>query len=164
MFSLLLIIVTVQSLRVETVQSLPADAVQSVPVEKLLQSTISSAQCHARCLPLSSPSDQKDCLTICSTVQSHPATSLCRYPPLCTGGCQTACQGPVTTATSYKHRKLSNLVQQSCQLSWQLEKERNKNVVFVLEGKDRIGMWSLISNKVYNITYFRSYFDLVYNV
>ena len=103
---------------------------QSQSVETLIHSTISSAQCQARCLSLSTTSDKEDCLTICPIVQANPITSLCRFPKLCTGGCQAACQAD----SLQQNINLTSLVQQSCQLSWQLGQKGTEIVVFVVAG------------------------------
>ena len=118
--------------------------IMSHSVEFLLESTISSAQCHARCLSLTT-TDQKDCLTVCPMVQANPSTSLCMFPTLCTGGCQAACQVPdvlqdITLVT--------NLAQQSCQLALQVDQTLPENVVFIVAGSDQAGMWSLMFSEV----------------
>ena len=83
-------------------------------------------------------------MAICSIVQTNPSTSLCRYPTLCTSGCQAACQHPPKTETS-----LASLVQQDCHLVWQLaDQEEKQNVVFVVAGRDQGGMWNLIFDMV----------------
>ena len=122
--------------------------IQSQSVETLFHSAISSAQCQAKCLSSATPEDRQDCLTICPIVQSNPSSSLCRYPTLCTGGCQTACQRPAKTDSVHQDSKLSSLVQQSCQLTWKMKQNEKENVVFVVAGKDQVGMWNLMFNKI----------------
>ena len=48
---------------------------------------------------------------------------------------------------------VTNLAQQSCQLAWQVEQKVTENVVFIVAGRDKAGMWNLmfsgvIGNKV----------------
>ena len=122
--------------------------IQSQSLETLLKSALFSAKCHAQCLSSSTPEDQLDCLSICSLVQSNTSTSACIYPTICTGDCQTACQEPVKTVSVHQDRKLSSLVQQSCQLVWKMKQKEKENFAFVVAGKDLGGMWSLIFNRI----------------
>ena len=121
---------------------------RSQSVETLLHSTISSAQCQARCLSLSTTSDQEDCLTICPIVQANPTTSICRFPTLCTGGCKTACQMLDKVDSSTNTIRMTSLVQQSCQLVWQVEMKETENVVCVVAGRDQSGMWNPMFKKI----------------
>jgi hypothetical protein len=121
---------------------------KSQSVETLLHSTISSAQCQARCLSLFTTSDQEDCLTICPIVQANPTTSICRFPTLCTGGCKTACQKLDKVDSVRSTIRMTSLVQQSCQLVWQVEMKETENVTFVVAGRDQSGMWNLLFKKI----------------
>ena len=121
---------------------------QSQSVETLIHSTISSAQCQARCFSLSTTSDKEDCLTICPIVQANPNTSICRFPTLCTGGCKTACQMLDKVDSVMNTIRMTSLVQQSCQLVWQVEMKETENVVFVVAGRDQSGMWNLMFKKI----------------
>ena len=42
----------------------------------------------------------------------------------------------------------TSLVQQSCQLVWQVEVKETENVVFVVVGRDQSGMWNLVFKKI----------------
>ena len=44
--------------------------------------------------------------------------------------------------------RMTNLVQQSCQLVWQVEMKETENVVFVVAGRDESGMWNLMFKEI----------------
>jgi hypothetical protein len=44
--------------------------------------------------------------------------------------------------------RMTSLVQQSCQLVWQVEMKETENVVFVVAGRDQGGMWNLMFKKI----------------
>ena len=76
-------------------------------------------------------------MTVCPMVQANPSTSICMFPTLCTGGCKIACQKPTVLPDN---TLVANLVQQSFQLTWEVQQKVTENVVFVLAGRDRVGM------------------------
>ena len=108
-------------------------------LERLLETTLKTASCHARCEGL--PREElQDCLDICSLVSRDPHTSICQYPRFCTGGCRAACQNNVLE----ERVSLVSLSQENCVLTWHLTTSTSQ-LLFVVVGRDESGMWSLLS-------------------
>ena len=133
------------SLQSSLVLTVLVPSVCSSLLSSLLQPTVRSASCQARCLNV--PSDQlQDCLQICSLAIEDPQTSICNYPRFCTGGCRAACQ-----SERVENVRLAGVSQQECLLSWRMEDKEDQenlhdNVVFIVTGLDQGGMISLISD------------------
>ena len=119
--------------------SLLVSSVHSSLLETLLEDTLRTASCQARCLDVASEQLQ-DCLQICSQVMEDPAASICLFPRFCTGGCRAACQ-----SERREEVRLSGVSQQECGLSWRMEDHHN-NVVFIVAGLDQGGMLGIISD------------------
>ena len=120
-------------------------------LERLLEPTLKTASCHARCEGL--PREElQDCLDICSLVSRDPRTSICQYPRFCTGGCRAACQNNVLE----ERVSLVSLSQEDCVLTWHLTSSTSSAsstsstsstspLLLVVVGRDESGMWSLLS-------------------
>ena len=134
------------SLQSSLVLTVLVPSVCSSLLSSLLQPTVRSASCQARCLNV--PSDQlQDCLQICSLALEDPQTSICNYPRFCTGGCRAACQ-----SERRQEVRLAGVSQEECLLSWRMEDKENQenlhhNVVFIVAGLDQGGMVSLVSEQ-----------------
>ena len=113
-------------------------------LERLLDSTIKSAMCEARCGGLEDAEDAQMCLEICKMVTMNPGTaSLCGVASLCTAACQAGCG----EAVEAEDIKLTSLEQDGCGLSWELETQADR-VVFIVSGLDSAGMISIVSSSL----------------
>ena len=107
-------------------------------LERLLETTLRTASCQARCDGLSME-DLQDCLEICDLVTRNSRSSICEFPRFCTGGCRAAC----STGEEGERASLTSLSQQDCEVSWQVQSSHR--AVYVVVGQDRTGMYSLVS-------------------
>ena len=110
-------------------------------LERLLDSTIKSAMCEARCGGLEDAEEAQVCLEVCEMVTRNPRTaSVCRVASLCTAACQAGCGEAVEAGDI----RLTSLKQDGCGLSWEMETEADQ-VVFIVSGLDSAGMISIVS-------------------
>ena len=109
--------------------------------EVLLKSELDNARCFARCLSVMDSAEAKTCLDICKLVQVDPETDICKFPKFCTGACKIACgqQSQAQTPPSF-----SSYAASQCEVVWEVEKPMGQNVVFVVAGLDKGGMWHLV--------------------
>ena len=114
-------------------------------LEMLLDSTINSAMCEARCRGLEVAEDARVCLEVCEMVTRNPRTaSVCGMGSLCTEACQLGC-GETLEAGDIR---VTSLEQDGCGLIWELETETEDKVIFLVSGMDSAGMISLVSSSL----------------
>ena len=112
-------------------------------VEILFKNNIKEAQCQARCLDVEAVQERALCVNICSTLEEDD--DLCSLP-LCTGGCLVACEAARTV--SNVGVKITEARMETCDLSWDLASDTEEDLVFVVAGRDKAGMWSLITDSL----------------
>ena len=108
-------------------------------------SKISDAACMATCLdtiPLA------DCYTVCQILQTANTTSICQDNTLCSPGCQVACQVDRENREQGEVVRFRYFHRESCQLEWSLGEETKTNVVFLVAGLDRGGVWHTVSSNL----------------
>ena len=104
----------------------------------LLEPSLMTATCHARCGGLASE-EVESCLALCLEVLENPtSTSLCDFPQFCTGGCRAACDSSRT-----EERRELWVSQQDCLLS--LSSSSSSSLVFLVAGLDQGGMFNIVS-------------------
>ena len=114
-------------------------------LEKLLESTINSAVCEARCGGLEDAREAQVCLEVCKMVTSDSeAAHVCGVASLCTGACQAGCG----EAEEIGDIKLTSLQQDGCGLNWGVEAETEDRVIFIVSGLDGAGMISIVSSSL----------------
>ena len=114
-------------------------------LERLLDSTINSAVCEARCRGQEDTREAQMCLEVCKMVTSDSETAhVCRVASLCTGACQAGCG----EAAEARDIKLTSLEQDGCGLAWGVEAETEGRVIFIVSGLDRAGMISMVSSSL----------------
>ena len=115
-------------------------------VEILFKNNIEDAQCQAQCLDAETTEERTRCVTICSVLEADPHDDLCSLSSVCTGGCQVACEAARTA--SNVGVKITEARMETCDLSWDLDTDTEEDVVFVVAGRDKAGMWSLITDSL----------------
>ena len=115
-------------------------------VEILFKTNIAGARCEAQCLEAESPGERARCVSLCSVLEADPEADLCSMASVCTGGCLVACEAAGTA--SKVGVKITEARMETCDLSWDLDSDTEEDVVFVVAGRDRAGMWSLITNSL----------------
>ena len=115
-------------------------------VEILFKTNIAGARCEAQCLEAESPGERARCVSLCSVLEADPEADLCSMASVCTGGCLVACEAAGTA--SKVGVKITEVRMETCDLSWDLESDTEEDVVFVVAGRDRAGMWSLITDSL----------------
>ena len=113
-------------------------------VEILFKTNIAGARCEAQCLEAESPGERARCVSLCRVLEADPEADLCSMASVCTGGCLVACVG----TTSKVGVKITEVRMETCDLSWDLDSDTEEDVVFVVAGRDRAGMWSLITDSL----------------
>ena len=79
-------------------------------------------------------------------LEADPEADLCSLSSVCTGGCLVACEAARTA--SKVGVKITEARMETCDLSWDLDSDTEEDVVFVVAGRDRAGMWSLITDSL----------------
>ena len=115
-------------------------------VKILFKNNINEARCEAQCLEAESPGERARCVSICRELEADPQSDLCSLSSVCTGGCLLACEAARTT--SKVGVKITEVRMETCDLSWDLDSDTEEDVVFVVAGRDRAGMWSLITDSL----------------
>ena len=75
-----------------------------------------------------------------------PDADICSLASVCSGECKNACVENDENQTQ-KPSAFASVSLKNCQLSWTMETP-NRNVVFLVSGKDQAGKWNLIRNLV----------------
>ena len=115
-------------------------------VEILFKTNIAAARCEAQCLEAESPGERARCVSLCRVLEADPEADLCSLSSVCTGGCLVACEAARTA--SKVGVKITEARMETCDLSWNLDSDTEEDVVFVVAGRDRAGMWSLITDSL----------------
>ena len=106
----------------------------------LLEPSLMTATCHARCGGLASE-EVESCLALCLELLEEPtSSSLCDFPQFCTGGCRAACD-----SSRPEERRELRVSQQDCLLSWSSSSSSSSSLVFLVAGLDQGGMFSIVS-------------------
>ena len=104
----------------------------------LLEPSLMTATCHARCGGLASE-EVESCLALCLELLEEPtSSSLCDFPQFCTGGCRAACD-----SSRPEERRELRVSQQDCLLSW--SSSSSSSLVFLVAGLDQGGMFNIVS-------------------
>ena len=114
-------------------------------VEILFKNNIKDARCQSQCLDVETPEEKVRCVSICRELEARPQDGdLCSLP-LCTGGCLVACEARTASSIGVK---ITEARMESCDLSWDLASDTEEDVVFVVAGRDKASMWSLITDSL----------------
>ena len=116
----------------------------AVEIEHLLATQISEAKCAAQCGSVVNDDHRSQCLEICLVVQDDESSYICTFKKLCRGGCRVACDGGEEDVK--QERRLLNVVQKSCRISWELN--NCDGTRFLVVGRDQGDMWNLVANKI----------------
>ena len=122
----------------------------SNPLHLLLSPQISDAKCLAECLSIQNLAKRTECYQTCKIVQQNTGSPLCQFPHLCSPGWQVACQGDgdLSRDSNVDQSRFEYFHRSNCQLSWRINTQTNKNVVFILAGQDQGGMWHLVQGNM----------------
>ena len=122
-------------------------------VETLFRHKITEAKCKSTCLASGTAEDRSQCEEVCGILQKNTEAGqdLCSLTSMCDGGCRVACDAKVTSSIdAVTSTSITDVKMESCELSWNLEKEAAEHVVFIVAGRDQAGMWSLVRDAVMN--------------
>ena len=115
-------------------------------VEILFKSNIKDARCQAQCLDVETPEERTRCVNICRELEARPQDGdLCSLSAVFTGGCLVACEARTASSIGVK---ITEARMETCDLSWDLASDTEEDVVFVVAGRDKAGMWSLITDSL----------------
>ena len=115
-------------------------------VEILFKNNIKDARCQSQCLDVETPEEKVRCVSICRELEARPQDDdLCSLPSVCTGGCLVACEARTASSIGVK---ITEARMETCDLSWDLASDTEEDVVFVVAGRDKAGMWSLITDSL----------------
>ena len=115
-------------------------------LEKLFRNHINDARCFTRCRSVVSQQENEKCLNFCKMIIMKPDADICSLASECSGECRNACVENDENQTK-KPSAFASVSLTNCQLSWTMETQ-NRNVVFLVSGKDQAGKWNLIRNLV----------------
>ena len=115
-------------------------------LEKLFRNHINDARCFTRCRSVVSQQENEKCLNLCKMFIRKPDADVCSLASVCSGECRNACVENDENQTQ-KPSAFASVSLKNCQLSWTMETP-NRNVVFLVSGKDQAGKWNLIRNLV----------------
>jgi hypothetical protein len=90
------------------------------------------------------------CYQVCKIVQQNPTTDMCRFTHLSSGGrgCTVACQEDLQPGDVVDMSRFEYFYRSSCQLTWRIKSQTNKNVVFIIAGQDQGGMWHFVAGNL----------------
>ena len=112
-------------------------------VEILFTNNIKEARCQAQCLDVETQEERTRCVGICRELEAGPQEGdLCSLSSECTEGCLVACEARTASSIGVK---ITEARMETCDLSWDLASDTEEDVVFVVAGRDKAGMWSLIT-------------------
>ena len=115
-------------------------------VEILFKNNIKDARCQAQCLDVETMEQRTRCVGICRELEASPQYGdLCSLSSECTEGCLEACEARTASSIGVK---ITEARMETCDLSWDLASDTEEDVVFVVAGRDKAGMWSLITDSL----------------
>ena len=113
-------------------------------VEILFKNNIKEAQCQAQCLDVETAEEEAQCVNICRELEARPQDEdLCFLSSVCTGGRLVAARTASNVGV-----KITEARMETCDLIWDLASDTEEDLVFVVAGRDKAGMWSLITDSL----------------